>query len=381
MKPKQIFNGSKLRKAREYRGYTIAELATRVDCKRQTMSMYETGKIKALSDDNILKISEELKFPVSYFYEQDQCFNIGSTYFRALLTTNARYRKEQIRKMEFLSEIYLFIRNYITFPDYSQINDIEYSDPEDAALKLRERWKLGKKPIENLVYTVEDSGIIVTTFNTPTDTIDAFSQMVDVDENNIYLIGYSSNKTSVARIHFDIAHELGHIVLHEWSEDIEALTKEEFRERENEAHLFASAFLLPKDSFYFDIKNRPFSIPVYTELKKKWRVSIAAMARRAYTLDVVSYEQYQNLIITLQKRGQRKEEPLDEVLTTTPPSLLKTAVQILLDENVFTPKEFVDELSYSGLSIYPEEIEFLLDLPKGTLAINTTPSHNLRLIK
>ncbi len=40
-----------------------------------------------------------------------------------------------------------------------------------------------------------------------------------------YLIAYSNNKTSAARIHFDIAHELGHICLHEWSEDIEELSK------------------------------------------------------------------------------------------------------------------------------------------------------------
>jgi Zn-dependent peptidase ImmA (M78 family) len=42
---------------------------------------------------------------------------------------------------------------------------------------------------------------------------------------------------------------LGHILLHEWSEDIETLSKDEFKERESQAHAFASAFLLPKEAF------------------------------------------------------------------------------------------------------------------------------------
>lgn len=48
---------------------------------------------------------------------------------------------------------------------------------------------------------------------------------------------------------------------------------------------------------------------------------------------------------------------------------LKTSVIMLLQENVFTPIEFMDELSCSyGLSISAKEAEYLLDLPVGTLA-------------
>ena len=71
----------------------------------------------------------------------------------------------------------------------------------------------------------------------------------------------------------------------------------------------------------------------------------------------------------MQRRGQRKEEPLDDVLITAAPALLKTSVMMLLQENVFTPKEFMNELSQSyGLSINPLEVEYLLDLPAGTLS-------------
>ena len=93
--------------------------------------------------------------------------------------------------------------------------------------------------------TVEQNGIIVTTFATDTDDIDAFSQYIDMNDSDVYIIALSSNKESAARINFDIAHELGHIMLHEWSEDEEVLTREEFKAKEKEANEFAAAFLLP----------------------------------------------------------------------------------------------------------------------------------------
>ena len=72
----------------------------------------------------------------------------------------------------------------------------------------------------------------------------------------------------------------------------------------------------------------------------------------------------------MQRRGLRKEEPLDDILITASPAMLKTSVIMLLQESVFSPKEFMDELSRSyGLSINATEVEYLLDLPAGTLAV------------
>lgn len=361
------FNGKRLKKARTYRGMTIAELAQKVNCQRQTVSMYEIGKSKPVDSSIVEQISETLGFPTRFFTENDGDIVTGSTYFRALLTTNKKYRAEQIQKMEFVAEIYCFLQDYIEFPTLN-LPDFSGCSPEQAAQKLRESWNLGKRPIDNLIHEVEQHGILVKSFSTQTDNIDAFSHMVDIDGEMIYLIGYSNNKTSAARIHFDIAHELGHICLHEWSEDVEALERTEFKEREAEANRFASAFLLPEDSFRVDALRTELRIPYYTELKRKWKVSIQAMNRRAYNLGIISMDEYQSIICTLQRRGLRKDEPLDDVLLTAAPALLKTAVIMLLNENVFAPKEFMDELSFSySLSLTPEEIEYLLDLPKGTL--------------
>ena len=363
------FNGERLKKARVYRGLTVAELADKAQCLRQTISMYENGKTKPNDNETVLRIANALSFPAQFFTENEVPVSMGSTYFRALLTTNKRYRAEQIQKMEFLAQIYSFLQEYIDFHEL-QLPDFSDCSPEEAAAKLRDFWKLGKRPIDNLIHEVEQRGILVTCFETSTDDVDAFSQMVDINGKTVFLIAFSSNKKSAARIHFDVAHELGHICLHEWSEDVEALSREEFKEREDEANRFAAAFLLPEESFGADAKRNPLRIPYYTELKRKWKVSIQAMSRRAWKLDIVSLDEYQMIIRTLQRRGLRKDEPLDDTLRTAMPSLLKTAVSMLLEEEVFTPKEFMDELAYTqGLSISPAEVEYLLDLPSGTLNV------------
>lgn len=360
-------NGERLKKARVYRGFSVSELAEKAGCSRQSIYMYESEKTKRVDLDTIAQIAKALNFPERFFYEHDLKAEMGSTYFRSLLTTSSRYRDTQKQKMEFLADIFVFLQEYLEFPHCSIPNCIGQT-PEEAAITLRREWHLGTRPIENIVSLVESKGIIVTKFPVETNDIDAFSQLVKIGDEDIYLIGYSENKTSASRIHFDIAHELGHICLHGWSEDIEKIDPDDFKEREKEANEFAAAFLLPKETFARDASMNPKSIPAYTEIKRKWKVSIQAMARRSYSLGLITMEEYQELIRTMQRRGIRKQEPLDNVLMTTQPTLLKTAVLMLLNEKVFTSQEFMDELSYNySLSLFPHEVELLLDLPNGTL--------------
>ena len=374
------FNGERLKQARIYRGMTVAELAEQINSQRQTLSMYEIAKSQPADRTTVEKIAKALRFPVSFFFDKQVVQERGTVYFRALLTTSKKYRTEQIVKMSFLSQIYDFLKDYIIFPEFETIILPDNCSPEDAAARLRRQWRLGLGPIDNLVTIVEQNGILCTTFNTSTDDVDAFSQLVDTEEETRYIIAYSSNKTSAARVHFDIAHELGHIFLHEWSDDIEIIPKDDFKERERQANEFAAAFLLPKETFKKDALAGPKTIPYYKQLKKKWKVSIAAMIRRARDLGVMTTEDYQNLIRTMQRRGQRKEEPLDDVLLTAQPAMLRTAVVMLLQEDVFMPKEFMHELSKNyGLSIYPEEVEYLLSLPTGILSSNLIDFTSLRI--
>ena len=364
------FNGERLKKARIYRGLTVAELAERVGCQRQTLSMYEISKSQPTDKTTVARLSQELDFPVKYFYEHPNTSASGTVYFRSLLTTNKKYRSEQIVKMDYLSQIYSLLQDYVAFPEFESLDLPDDVTPEQAAYALRDAWGLGRGPVDNLISVVEQHGILVTSFSTSTNDVDAFSQFMAAVDTPTHIIAYSNNKTAAARIHFDIAHELGHICLHEWSEDIEDISKEEFKIKEREANEFAAAFLLPEETFRRDAERGPQTITYYKQLKKKWKVSIAAMIRRSEKLGIISTDDYQNLIRVMQRRGLRKEEPLDDTLITASPALLKTSVIMLLQENVFSAAEFMDELSKSyGLSINATEVEYLLDLPAGTLAV------------
>lgn len=88
----------------------------------------------------------------------------------------------------------------------------------------------------------------------------AFSQRTIVAGNDIYFIAVALGSRLEGRIRFDMAHELEHILLHPWSEDLEAITKEEFKARERQANMFASAFLLPDSSFGKDISAYPMDL-------------------------------------------------------------------------------------------------------------------------
>ncbi|MCL2572897.1 MAG: XRE family transcriptional regulator, partial [Defluviitaleaceae bacterium] len=217
------FNGEKLKKARVYNGFTATQLASLVGCTDRSIKMYESGKIKNPESEILKKLSYHLGFPESYFFGENIIVKDTPTHFRSLLTTPKRYRDEQIERIEIIAILFSFISEYINFdkPILPDIN--EDTTPEDAATRLRTLWGIGAKPVEHINFLVEQYGIIVTSFRMSTDKIDAFSRSID----NMHLIGYTSNKDSAARIHFDVAHELGHICLHSGLyEDMESLKED-----------------------------------------------------------------------------------------------------------------------------------------------------------
>lgn len=364
----KYFNGERLKIARMWRNLSATQLADLTGFSRQTISMLENGKLMNPEFATVQKLSEKLEFPVTFFLEETKInLNESTTYFRSLLTTNKKYRVEQEEKIKFIAIVYNMLSEYLEFEKVNLPQIPTNATPQEAANILREYWGLGNRPIENIVYLAESNGLIVTDFETATGDVDAFSHKITSDDMETYLIGYSKNKRTAARIHFDVAHEIGHILLHNWREDLECIDKEEFKEIEFQAHAFASAFLLPEDEFRKDVSPYATNLAYYTELKKTWKVSIAAMIRRAKDLDIITADDYSRLMRNMQKQGIRKIEPLDDELVTAEPSLLRQAIKILFDQKVFTPNEFLEELSREyGLTLYPKDIETLLGLKKGT---------------
>lgn len=89
-------------------------------------------------------------------------------------------------------------------------------------------------------------------------------------------------------------------------------------EIEREADEFAAELLMPEDEIYEDL--RPFSLEKAARLKIEWKVSIAALARRARDLGVISESQYKRFCARLSALGYRIKEPID--LPEEEPSLI-----------------------------------------------------------
>lgn len=268
--------------------------------------------------------------------------------------------------------IYEILSNYLEFPqlnipDVSEFINNDEIDYEAMAQKIREYWEIGQKPIEDFPYLLEKNGIIVASYPVSQDNIDAYSQKINVEGNDKFIIVLSDDKNSAVRSNFDAAHELGHILLHDWNLDLEELSREDFKKQEKQANNFAAAFLLPKEAFLKDVSLYPKDLKYYIELKRKWKVSISAMLIRANKLGVINDNQYQYLMKQMTFNKWRQNEPLDNVIIKQEPILLNKSIEMLIGNNVFNPQEFLDELAENNISMKADEVEKLLNLPEGTL--------------
>ncbi len=379
------FNGDRLKTARIYRSMTLAELGKYLDLSKQTLSLYENNKGNP-DFSTVIKLSKTLHFPINYFF-QEKNINItsGTTYFRSLSSTSKKSRSAEITKVEFIGALYEALYNYIEFPvlNLPKINinsqNLKDEEIENVAIKLREFWDLGYDPINDLQYTLEENGLIVTGMNVADQRIDAYSQVVNIDGIENYIIVLSVGNKGKARINFDLAHELGHILLHPWTEDIETLSNDEFKDRERQANKFASSLLLPKETFSKDCSRYPTELEYYIRLKKKWGVSIQAMLYRACDLDIISNNQFQYLMRQISSKGWRKKEPGDtpHVLNE---NIFKMGIELLLDNN-YTKQDVTNIFEESSINLFSDEIEELLNLPSKYLNVDDKPKNNIIELK
>lgn len=376
------FYGARLKNARMYRGLTLTELAKRTEISKQSLSLYENDN-NTPDHMKVRDLALELSFPYDYFFQDDNYMaKTETTYFRSLASATKKDRTAQSIKLEYVAKMYEILLEYISFPvmNLPSVNFEGYDDVfecespeaiqeiENIAETVRKYWEVGTGSIKDFQYLLEKNGIIVTGFDTKEDKIDAFSQRTIVAGNDIYFIAVALGNRPEGRIRFDMAHELGHILLHPWSEDLEAITKEEFKARERQANMFASAFLLPRSSFGKDIAAYPTDLQYYQFMKKKWKVSIQAMIYRTHQLGIMSDNQYQYLMRQVSKNGWRQREPGDEPYNLNE-NIFQGAVDLLLKQNVLATKQILELFKRSGVTLYPEDIEELLHLRPNTLQV------------
>lgn len=204
------------------------------------------------------------------------------------------------------------------------------------------RSKLGFRDDTNddLMFLVEKSGIFI--FEKAIgEEIDAYSLWTNSDRPFIIL---GNMKRSSVRRNFDIAHELGHLLLH-YKVEFTNLDTKEHKNIENEANLFAGAFLLPKKSFLQDMEtvSRVTNPDAYLDLKKKWKTSLQVLGYRAANLGILDSKNHRNFYAALHRKDYLKREPLDESLSIQRPHKIKSIIDLVTKKELIDLREMMEK--------------------------------------
>jgi Zn-dependent peptidase ImmA (M78 family)/DNA-binding XRE family transcriptional regulator len=341
MKERTAFNPKQLTSARISRGMTMKELAERADLSRQMISNYESGKTIPKAE-SLLKILSVLNFPRSFFSNEVSELTTGATFFRSQTASTKRVRDMQKERLKYLFDIYGKLSSYVNFPKLNlpdilekDIYDITEDDIIKKANELRKKWELDlSSPINNLIQVAEKNGIVIAEANMSNQTLDAVSRWI-VDRPFIML---TDNSESAVRRRFNVAHELGHILLHNSIESIHDYSAQDLKNViEMQANLFASHFLLPSQAFTDSLLST--SLDYYVDLKKYWKVSIQAMIYKTYSLNLINDDQRLYLNKRISANKWRTKEPYDDTMPIEKPKLLKMVIEMIVNNNVISKNE------------------------------------------
>lgn len=319
-------------------------------------------------------ITTVLRMPPDFFAHDARWVSARPRFMRSHATATVGARTRADRRFEWLVALGRFIERFIKLPAVdvpsaavaADVSDLSDDAIEAAAGTVRKQWGLGDGPISNVVWLLENKGVIVGQSKLLAPKLDALSDWDDASGERPYFI-LGLDKRSAVRSRFDAAHELGHFVLHRGVDRSRVFRSPAlFNLLEDQAHRFAGAFLLPEDRF-----RDEFYIPTLdalVALKPRWGASIAMMATRAGQLGLLSEEQVRFFYINIGRRKWREREPLDESMPPEQPRLLRRAVEMLIDRGVVTREAILH-----AVPIAPDDLEELASLEPGYLTRPPAP--------
>lgn len=307
----RLFDPQRLTLAREFRGLTKNELAEKVGKTASAISQFESGR--ARPDGLTLgRVALALGLPAPFFAKVSDSLPlplilIEACHFRSLRSATQKNRRMLLAKGALVSGLLSFLEQKVILPE-EKLSPL-IATPQDTeaieafATAIRGKLGLGLGPIGNMVNLLERNGIVVIPVDHECMDVDAFS-LWNGKRPCIFLV---MEKGSTSRSRMDAAHELGHLLMH-----VDAVPGSP--ELERQANQFASAFLLPKGSFYHEAPRRLDWEHIW-ELKRRWKVSAAAIIRRTYDFGIFSEATYRRAFMLLNQSGERgneKHEPPEE---------------------------------------------------------------------
>jgi Zn-dependent peptidase ImmA (M78 family) len=292
-----MFNPQRLSLARKRRRLTSKRFAELLGMSPVTVTRLEKANNEP-DPETVETIVKVLKFPKEFFYGDDiDELTKEAASFRSLTSMTAREREAALAA----GQIAYLLSDYVTakfnLPKPALLDLSQERDPAVAARIVRQAWGLGEQPIGSLIKMLESKGVRVFSLAENTKNVDAFSCWRN-DTPYVFLNTFKSTEHS----RFDAAHELAHLTLHRHGGPHQG------RDAETEANQFASAFLMP----FNDVKSRVPYVKTLSQLisfKKRWGVSVMALAYRLHKIGVITDWQYRTFCIQISERGYRINEP------------------------------------------------------------------------
>ncbi|EMO56839.1 PF06114 domain protein [Leptospira santarosai str. CBC1416] len=345
------FLGFRLREAREIRNLTLSNLADSLSVSKQAVSQYESG-ISQPSPDKLIRLLKILRLPSQYF-TKERIFSaekIGVPNFRKFAAASKSAREEVRTKSLWFAELIQVLKNYVNFPKLNlpdfdipdNFKEISNGMLEDYALQLRKHWNLGLGPISNMVRLLENNGIFVTRFSFD-DKLDAFS--IRIADDSYIILG--NNETTCVRSRLDAAHELGHIVLHKNVTEDDQKDPQNHKKIEEQAFRFGAAFLMPMQTFSKELLSLNNEFLVH--LKARWKVSKAAMVKRAFDLGLLTDSQLKYFY--RMNSGKRFQEELDDSMPLEEAVLMKKTIEIMINDAGFDKRDLLDLFAFDEKTI------------------------------
>lgn len=350
--------GERLKQARLGAGLSMDALVAKMDhfLTKQAISKYETGK-NIPGPDVLVRLADTLGVKTSYFMQEPKVKVEFIAYRKHSRLPKAEANRLQVQITDHL-EHYCWLaalfpadgkperRAAVSIPKPRQAKSAD--DAEKIAKELREDWKIGLDPIENLAETLEDHAAAVLALDADErfDGNAAWATVLGDDERTIPVL-VTNAAMSGDRQRFNLAHELGHL----------AIKQKQTKEDEDIAHRFAAAFLVPDEAAYKEL-GRSRSRIEFDELlllKHKYGLSMQAWLRRAKDLGIITPSWYKNTVVIFRKRKWHKHEPGKQVAPEQP-LRFKQLVLRAMAEGIIS-RERAEELNPGVVSLNGKEGE------------------------
>jgi len=311
---------------------TMKDLAAACGVTTRTLSSWETGASEPRPDARA-RLASALDLPES-FLERDTPHQLAAedVSFRALSAMTARERDQALAAGVFAFELDGWLSARFTGPAVD-VPDLAGRSAEEAAEDVRAAWGLADRPVAKMIPLLESRGVRVYSLVKGTRRLDAYATWHD----HVPYVFLNTDKPA-ERGRFDLAHELGHLVLHRGLQTVRN------RAYELDADRFAGALLMPATGVYARAPRRSTLDSVMRE-KHHWGVPAMSYAHRLHELGLISDWHYRSYCIELTKQGYRLDEPDGGAPES---SLLLAKMLGMLREERFTTAQLAAELDVTA---------------------------------